>query len=326
MSDTVQLDATIPDSLSGQRLDQVLATIFSDYSRSRLQQWIKEERVTLNGAVCSRPRDKVVGGELVAIVVELETESRVEAQPIPLDIVYEDEQMLVINKPAGMVVHPAVGNPSGTMQNALLHYAPELVAIPRSGIVHRIDKETSGLLMVARTLTAHNYLVERLQAHDIEREYQAVTLGVMVSGGTVDAPIGRHPVDRKRMAVTDRGGSKEAVTHYRVEERFRAHTHIRVQLETGRTHQIRVHMAHIRFPLVGDQVYGGRIRIPPDSSEAMISTLRGFRRQALHAARLGLIHPQSGEYIEWEAPLPDDMQQLLTVLRDDAAAHDEAER
>ncbi|OOZ40524.1 hypothetical protein BOW53_07365 [Solemya pervernicosa gill symbiont] len=320
----VTLNATIPDESAGQRLDQVLAELFDSYSRARLQKWVKEGCVTLNGSLCSKPREKVHGGESVVIEAELESETAVVAQDIPLDVIFEDEHLLIVNKPAGMVVHPAAGNPDGTLQNALLHYDPALAAIPRSGLVHRIDKDTSGLLMVARTLTAHNHLVERLQQHDIEREYQAITMGVMVSGGTVETPIGRHPVDRLKMAVTERG--KEAITHYRVEERFRAHTHIKVQLETGRTHQIRVHMAHLRFPLVGDPVYGGRIRIPAESSEQMIETLRGFRRQALHAARLGLEHPETGELLSWEAPLPADMAQLIQVLCEDAEQHREQSR
>jgi len=227
----------------------------------------------------------------------------------------------VINKPAGLVVHPAAGNPDGTMLNALLHHAPELVSVPRAGIVHRLDKETSGLLVVARTLKAQAHLVQQLQERAFEREYEAVAVGVMLSGGSVDAPIGRHPVDRKRMAVSQRG--RPAVTHYRVAERFRAHTHVRVQLETGRTHQIRVHMAHIRYPLFGDPVYGGRLRIPPKSSEQFTEALRNFRRQALHAVRLGLTHPESGKVMQWQAPLPADMEYLLHVLREDNTIHEQ---
>ena len=242
-------------------------------------------------------------------------------QAIPLHIVYEDEHLLVINKPAGLVVHPAAGNHDGTMLNALLHYAPELVHVPRAGIVHRIDKETSGLLVVARTLTAQTDLVQQLQERSIEREYEAVAMGVMTSGGSVDAPIGRHAVDRKRMAVTRSG--KPAVSHYRVAERFRIHTHIKVHLETGRTHQIRVHMAYIHHPLLGDPVYGGRLRIPPGSSESLMTTLRTFKRQALHAARLALQHPESGEPMEWHAPLPDDMTTLIKALHDDRVAYEE---
>lgn len=308
----------VPVALGGQRVDQVLARLFPDYSRARLQQWIKSGQVQVDGRQL-RPKDKVRGGEWVEVRASTETEVAWQAQPIPLDIVYEDEYILVINKPAGLVVHPASGNPDGTLVNALLNHAPELEQVPRAGIIHRLDKETSGLLVVARNLKAQKHLVEMLQARLMKRQYQAVICGVMPSGGTVEASIGRHPVDRKRMAVVANG--KPAVTHYRVIRRFRAHSHIRVDLETGRTHQIRVHMAHIRHPLVGDPVYGQRLRIPPDSSEQMIETLRRFRRQALHAARLGLDHPASGRAMEWEAPLPGDMVHLLDVLQQDAEEH-----
>lgn len=312
------LEAVVPDELAGRRLDQVLAELFADFSRSRLQQWVKEGQVSVDGRQM-RPRDKLFGGERIELTVQLVPETTFEAEPIPLDIVYEDASLLVINKPAGLVVHPAAGNWKGTLLNALLHHVPALAQVPRAGIVHRLDKDTTGLLVVAKTLEAQTALVEQLQARSFTREYDAVVNGVLTGGGTVDAPIGRHPVDRKRMAVVRNG--KPAVTHYRVAERFRAHTHIKVQLETGRTHQIRVHMAHQRFPLVGDPVYGGRLRLPPASGEALIAMLRGFSRQALHASRLGLVHPQSGEYLEWQAPLPADMQSLLAVLREDAAAH-----
>jgi 23S rRNA pseudouridine1911/1915/1917 synthase len=251
--------------------------------------------------------------------VVLEHDERWEPEPIDLDIVYEDEAILVINKPAGLVVHPASGNWQGTLLNALLHHDASLDTVPRAGIVHRLDKETSGLLVVARTLEAQTSLVEQLQERSLTREYDAVINGVLTGGGKVDAPIGRHPVDRKRMAVV--GNGKPAVTHYRVAERFRAHTHIKVKLETGRTHQIRVHMAYLKHPLIGDPVYGGRLRMPPASGEMMQQMLRRFPRQALHASRLGLLHPVSGEYMEWEMPLPEDMVQLLEVLRQDVVEH-----
>lgn len=306
--------------MAGMRLDQALAELFSSYSRARLQQWVRNGLVTVDDRQL-RAKDKVLGGERVDVMATLEDEVSSQPQRIPLEILYEDETLLVINKPAGLVVHPAAGNPDGTMLNALLHHAPELVSVPRAGIVHRLDKETSGLLVVARTLKAQTHLVQQLQERAFEREYEAVAVGVMLSGGSVDAPIGRHPVDRKRMAVTQRG--RPAMTHYRVAERFRAHTHVRVQLETGRTHQIRVHMAHIRYPLFGDPVYGGRLRIPPQSSEQFIEALRNFRRQALHAVRLGLTHPESGEVMQWQAPLPADMEYLLHVLREDNATHEQ---
>ncbi len=310
------LQSEVPESLAGRRLDQVLAELFPDFSRSRLQQWIKAGAVLVDDKPM-RPRDKLYGGESVVVQVTPVAETAFEPEPIPLDIVYEDEAIVVINKPAGLVVHPAAGNWQGTLLNALLHHAPSLANVPRAGIVHRLDKETTGLLIVAKTLEAQTALVEQLQARRFTREYDAVVNGALTGGGTVDAPMGRHPVDRKRMAVV-RSGGKPAVTHYRVEERFRAHTHLKIRLETGRTHQIRVHMAHLRYPLVGDPVYGGRLRLPPASSELMQETLRRFPRQALHASRLGLQHPQTGEYMEWQAELPDDMQRLLAVLRQDA--------
>lgn len=314
VEDEQLLEAEVPVELAGRRLDQVLAELFSDYSRSRLTQWLKQGKVEVDGQ-SRKPRDKVVGGEQIAVRVELERDERFEPEPIPLDIVYEDESIIVINKPAGLVVHPAAGNWQGTLLNALLHHDPELAAVPRAGIVHRLDKLTSGLLVVARTLEAQTHLVAQLQERSLTREYDAVVNGVLTGGGKVDEPIGRHSADRKRMAVTHSG--KEAITHYRLAERFRAHTHIKVKLETGRTHQIRVHMAHLKYPLVGDPVYGGRLRLPRASSELMQNTLRRFSRQALHASRLGLLHPQSGEYMEWQVPLPEDMENLLTVLRQD---------
>ncbi|MDH5730032.1 MAG: 23S rRNA pseudouridine(1911/1915/1917) synthase RluD, partial [Gammaproteobacteria bacterium] len=230
-------------------------------------------------------------------------------------IVYEDAFLLVINKPVGLVVHPGAGNQNGTLANALVHHAPELANVPRNGIVHRIDKETSGLLVVARSLSAHNDLVNQLENREFEREYLAVCQGVMTAGGKVDAPIGRHPQQRVRMAVVRNG--KPAVTHYRVLEKFRAHTFLRLKLETGRTHQIRVHMAHIHYPLVGDPVYGGRLKMPAGISEDLRQCLSQFRRQALHAASLGLHHPDSGEFVHWQIDLPDDMQHLLAELRAD---------
>jgi 23S rRNA pseudouridine1911/1915/1917 synthase len=262
-----------------------------------------------------RSKDKLRGGEQIEITVELEEEVDSKPEAIPLNIVYEDESILVINKPVGLVVHPAAGNREGTMLNALLHHAPELASVPRAGIVHRLDKDTSGLLVVARTLKSQKVLTEQIQRREFEREYQTVVNGVMTAGGTVDAAIGRHPTVRTRMAVVGRG--KEARTHYRVIKRYRAHTHVLVKLETGRTHQIRVHMAHIRYPIVGDQVYGGRLRIPKGCGEALNGMLRTFKRQALHAAKLGLVHPESGEMMEWEAPLPTDMTRLLQVLDED---------
>ncbi len=306
-----RLAAQVPFEMAGMRLDQVLAEVFSDYSRSKLQTWVKAGRVQVNGSVL-KPKEKLLGGETIMLDAAAEVVVNAEPESIPLDIIFEDESLLIVNKPVGLVVHPAVGNWHGTLLNALLNHEPNLETLPRAGIVHRIDKETSGLLMIAKTLQAHNSLTEQLQERDITREYLAITRGRMTAGGTIDEPIGRHPTDRKRYTVRENG--KPAVTHYRVAKRFARHTLVQVKLETGRTHQIRVHMAHIRFPLLGDQVYGGRFQMPPDCSERLEKELRNFKRQALHAAKLGLQHPVTDEYMEWEQPLPEDMTQLLDAL------------
>ena len=309
--------ASVPDELAGNRLDQCLAEMFPDYSRSKLQLWIKAGKVLVDGRVL-RGREKLDGGEEIQVDADAEVVLEDVGEDIPLDIVYEDEALLIINKPAGLVVHPAVGNWQGTLVNALLNYHPDLNVLPRAGIVHRIDKDTTGLLMVAKTLPAYHSLVDQLQERSIHREYLALVKGWMIAGGTVDEPIGRHPVDRKRNAV--RRDGKEAITHYRLEHRFKRHSLIRVKLETGRTHQIRVHMAHINFPLVGDQLYGGRFQMPADCSPQLAEIFRNFKRQALHACKLGLEHPETGEYIEWEQALPDDLQQLLTALAENELA------
>lgn len=318
MTETVdnvdKLEFEIPQAYAQQRLDKVLAQLLPDYSRSRLQAWLKSGYIRVDGTV-PKSREMVQGGEQVVAHLVAEQSTRVVAQPITLDLLYEDDALLVINKPAGLVVHPGAGNPDGTLQNALLHHDPALAGVPRAGIVHRLDKDTSGLLVVARTLTAHKHLVDALAAREIKREYEAIVCGVLTAGGRVDAPIGRHPVDRKRMDI--REGAREAVTHYRVIQRYRAHTHIHLQLETGRTHQIRVHMQHLRYPIVGDSVYGGRLAVPAKADDAFREGLRGFKRQALHARRLALIHPDTGQPMQWESPLAEDMQQLLTVLARD---------
>jgi 23S rRNA pseudouridine1911/1915/1917 synthase len=314
---SIEHHAVVPDELAGQRLDQALAALFPDYSRSRLQGWIRAGRVRVDGRVL-RPRDKIDGGEAVVLSALLEDETQAEAEPIRLAILHEDAHVLVLDKPAGLVVHPGAGNAAGTLVNALLHHRPDLRLLPRAGIVHRLDKDTSGVLVVACTPAAHAALVRQLEERSVKREYEAICAGVMTGGGTVDAPIGRHPVDRIRMAI--REGGREAVTHYRVAGRFRGHTHVLCRLETGRTHQIRVHFASIRHPIVGDPVYGGRLALPKGASEALIEALRGFRRQALHAARLEFVHPGSGEPVRFEAPLAEDFQALLAVLRQDAAA------
>jgi 23S rRNA pseudouridine1911/1915/1917 synthase len=315
MPDTVHLELEIPATLRGRRLDQALAELVQDYSRSRLQQWIRAGQVTVDARI-ARVRETVHGGERVCIDAEIAEQTVDRAEPIRLEIVHEDADLLVINKPAGLVVHPAAGNPSGTLLNALLHHDAGLAVLPRAGIVHRLDKNTTGLMVVARNLTAHKQLVDALQARTVRREYLAVVNSVLTAGGTIDAPIGRHPVDRKRMAVVD--GGKQAITHFRVQARYRAHTLIRVSLETGRTHQIRVHMAHNRTPIVGDPVYGGRLRLPAGASAALQAALTAFRRQALHAVRLELQHPSSGEPVSWEAAVPADMAELIAILQADA--------
>ena len=302
----------IPPELAGLRLDQALAELFPKFSRAKLQAWIKDGHALLDGAA-KIPKHKVLGGEQVELRAEVQNQTECRAEDIPLDIFHEDEDLLIINKPAGLVVHPAAGHSGGTLQNALLHHAPQLAGISRAGIVHRIDKDTSGLLMVAKTLQAHKSLVDQLQARSIDREYLALAQGYITAGGTVDEPIGRHPTDRKRFAV--RADGKPSVTHYRIAERLPGHTLLRVKLETGRTHQIRVHLAHIYHPLLGDPVYGGRLRLLRGGNEALAEVLRGFRRQALHAEKLGLEHPATGEWCEWQADLPQDMENLISTLR-----------
>ncbi len=315
------VDLTIPAEYAGQRLDQVLAELLPEYSRTRLKNWIEGGQVQVSGRQM-RPKDPVLGGEQVHVEPVFEVDTRIRAEAIELDVVHADKHVLVVNKPAGLVVHPGAGNPAGTLQNALLHYDPSLATLPRAGIVHRIDKDTSGLLVIARTLAAHTALTEMIEAHDVQRHYEAVCVGVMTAGGTIDKPIDRHPTDRVKMAI--RSSGRDAVTHYRVITRFRAHTHVRVQLETGRTHQIRLHLSHAGYPLVGDGVYGKRLVIPKGASPAFDAALRGFHRQALHAAKLELTHPITGKLLSCEAPLPADMKQLLKALAADIKAFAQA--
>ncbi len=305
------LTAKIPEEMAGKRLDQCLAEMFSEYSRSKLQTWIKAGRVKVDQQIL-KARDKVDGGEQIELDAEAEEVLEYEAEDIPLDIVFEDDSILIVNKPAGLVVHPAVGNWQGTLVNALLNHQPALNTLPRAGIVHRLDKDTSGLLMVAKTLSAHNSLSIQLQERSITREYLALVKGWMTAGGTVDEPLGRHPADRIKHTVREDG--KHAVTHYRLERRLKRNTLIRVKLETGRTHQIRVHMAYIGYPLVGDPVYGGRFQMPANCSEELELTLRAFKRQALHATKLGLQHPKTNEYCEWELDMPEDMVKLIKAI------------
>ena len=311
------LRAAVPLSAAGRRFDQALAELFPDYSRSRLSEWIKSGEALLDGAL-RRPRDPVRGGEIVTLTAIPSIETRALAEDIPLVVAYADADVLVVDKPAGLVVHPGAGNPHGTLANALLHFDPKLAEVPRAGIVHRLDKDTSGLMVVARNLRAHAALVEQLSAREVHRQYVAVAMGPMIAGGTVAAPIGRHPTDRVRMAVVKNG--RDAITHYRVRERFRAHTLIECRLETGRTHQIRVHMAHIKHPLVGDPVYS-RLANPRGATAELTELLRSFRRQALHAEKLAFMHPASGETITVEAEAPADMQALIAALRADSAMH-----
>jgi 23S rRNA pseudouridine1911/1915/1917 synthase len=315
MADRIEERAQVPDERRGTRFDQVAAELFPDYSRSRLQEWIKSGDLTVD----SQPRkakEKLLGGETLTLIAEMEAQGEWEPEPIELDIRYEDDDILVINKPAGLVVHPAAGNRTGTLLNGLLHHNPDLIQIPRAGIVHRLDKDTTGLMVVAKTLQAQTDLVAQLQERTVSREYEAVVQGTMTGGGRVEAAIGRHPRQRQKMAVLDFGG-KEAITHYRLMTRFEHYTHVRLKLETGRTHQIRVHMAHIGYPLVGDSTYAGRFKMPKGCSRDMIEKMREFPRQALHAAALGLIHPVTGEYMEWQAERPDDFEDLLTLLADE---------
>ena len=304
----------LPPEAAGLRLDQALARALPQYSRARLQQWIEAGAVEVDGRH-PRARDKVVGGEQVRLMGRLEPDPRVAPERLTLAVVHQDEALIVIDKPAGLVVHPGAGNPHHTLQNALLGLDPTLAVVPRAGLVHRLDKDTSGLLVVARTPEAHARLVAALAAREIERTYLAICSGVMTGGGSVDAPIGRHRTQRTRMAVRNDG--REAITHYRIVRRFRAHTLARVQLETGRTHQIRVHLAHVGYPIVGDPVYGGRRRLPAGCSAALTAALGAFPRQALHAARLALEHPVSGLPLEWESPLPADMAGLVRALEQD---------
>ena len=308
--------AVVPDSAAGRRFDAVLAELFPEFSRSRLSEWIKSGDALLDGET-ARPRDTLRGGETVQVQVVLETQTHAAPQDIPLNVLYEDDQVLVIDKPAGLVVHPGAGNPDGTLVNALLFRDPNLAAVPRAGVVYRLDKDTSGVMVVARTLQAQTALVEQLSARDVHRQYLAVVVGALVSGGTADAPIDRHPRDRLKMAVRDDG--RDAVTHYRLRERFRAHTALECRLETGRTHQIRVHMAHLKSPIIGDPLYGGALKLPKGATDTLVAELRGFKRQALHAETLEFLHPVSGEPVRASAPVPEDLQRLMSALREDSA-------
>jgi 23S rRNA pseudouridine1911/1915/1917 synthase len=312
---SLQQEFVTPSELAGQRLDLVLTTLLPMHSRSRIQYWIKQGSVKVNNKVL-RAKDKLQSGDKIILAVDVPEITNWSANDIHLEIVYEDEAIIVINKPVGLVVHPAAGNLDNTLANALLHYLPVLTHVSRAGIVHRLDKETSGLLVVAKTLAAHTALVEQLQKHEVQREYVAIVNGVLISGGTINAPIGRHPQQRQKMAVVVSG--KPAVTHYRVIERFRAHTLIKVILETGRTHQIRVHLSHRGYPLLGDTTYGARAIVPKEASPKLIQAIRNYKHQALHAKRLILHHPLSMQLMTFEAVIPGPLNTLIGLLRSNA--------
>ena len=307
------LNIVIPNRLIGQRIDSALATMLPDYSRSKITSWVRSGRALVNDKAF-KAKEKVLGGEVVTLSIIQEKSNAWLGEDIPIDVVYEDDDIIVLNKPVGLVTHPGAGNWTGTLANALLHYEPALATLDRAGIVHRLDKNTSGLMVVARSELAQKNLVEQLQTHVVSREYSAIVYGHMISGGSVDAPIGRDPKDRIRQAVVEEGEGKEAVTHYRVIDRFKHHTHVKCILETGRTHQIRVHMAYVEHPLIADPMYGGKIRFPKKAEEALKDVLKGFKRQALHAKKLTLMHPISGEEMSWKAPLPKDLDDLLKAL------------
>ncbi len=298
---------------AGQRIDQVLAQLLPEFSRARLQSWLKQGQILVDGQTL-RPKDKVSGGEQVHVHVSISDPLLDQPEAIDLDIIHEDDVILVINKPAGLVVHPGAGNATGTVLNALLHHCPNLADVPRAGIVHRLDKDTTGLMVVAKTLPAHTHLVNQLQARSMSRQYEALVCGRMTAGCTIEQNIGRHPKLRKQMAVVPEGYGKPAMTDVRVAQSFVAHTHVQLKLHTGRTHQIRVHLAHLGYPLVGDPVYGRRLLLPPGSTETLTDALRQFKRQALHAHTLGLEHPTSWQMLQWSAPAPADFQMLLHLI------------
>ena len=319
MSLSVKQDFIIPNRYFGLRLDQVLCELMPNYSRARIQDWLKKGEITINGKT-AKPKAKTLGNEHVIVNATLEQHDEWQAEAIALAIMYEDDDIIVINKPAGMVTHPAAGNLTKTLVNALLHHYPALVNLPRAGLIHRLDKDTTGLLIIAKTLTAHTALTKDMQARKIKREYIAVVNGLSNGAGTIDAAMSRHPNHRKKMTLSPTG--KPAVTHYRAINYFRAHTLVKVKLETGRTHQIRVHLASISHPVTGDQTYG-QLRLTSRPSDELAEYLRGFKRQALHARKLTLVHPISHQEHSWTAPIPDDMQHLIDLLEKETAHHEE---
>ncbi|PIP80818.1 MAG: 23S rRNA pseudouridine(1911/1915/1917) synthase RluD [Gammaproteobacteria bacterium CG22_combo_CG10-13_8_21_14_all_40_8] len=315
MNNTILLEAKVPNSMGGKRLDQVMSLLFSEYSRGQIQKWIKADNVLVNDLLMNKPKITLIGGELIQVKAELKSEGDWIPQDIDFETLYDDKDIIIVNKHQDLVVHPGAGNEDGTLVNGLLYRFPSLINVPRAGIVHRLDKETSGLLVVAKNLIAHAHLVNQLQQRAFAREYLAVCQGHVPEIGTIRTDMGRHPVHRVKMAVVMNG--KPAITHYQVEQYYRSHSLVRVKLETGRTHQIRVHMTHLGHPLVGDPMYGGRPSIPMSASNALVEAIKNFPRQALHARKLGLEHPTSGEWMEWETPVPEDMATLLSVLEDD---------
>ena len=314
----VELVLEVPAGAGGTRLDRAAAQLLPRYSRARLQQWIRSGELRLDGRHCE-PKHRVLGGERLSIDAHLPATERWVPQDVPFDVVAEDASIIVVSKPAGLVVHPGAGNPDGTLVNGLLHRFPELARVPRAGIVHRLDKDTTGLLVVARTLDAHGALVRQLQARSVGRRYDAVVEGAPVSGRTIDEPIGRDPNQRTRMAVVSSG--RPAITHFRIDERYRAHTRVRCELETGRTHQIRVHLSWLGHPLVGDRLYGARGRLPEQPAAELVEAIRGFRRQALHARALRLVHPDSGREVAFEQDAPPDFEALCAALAADRDLH-----
>ena len=306
------LTIIIPERMTGYRLDVALSEMLTDYSRSKITAWIKSGDALFNNKAF-KPKDKVNGSQMVMLSLNKKKSNDWSAENIALNIVFEDEDIIVINKQFGIVTHPGAGNWTGTLANALLYYDPSLSKLDRAGIVHRLDKNTSGLMVIARNEKSQKYLIEQLQSHSVDREYSAIVYGHMIAGGTVDEPIGRDPKDRVKQAVSMSG--KDATTHYRAIERFKSHTHVKAILETGRTHQIRVHLSYVGHSLIGDPTYGGRVRFPKKASEELKEALINFKRQALHSKKLTLTHPISGESMSWKAPLPDDMLELLEVLK-----------
>lgn len=322
MAQQLELSSTVNESQLGLRLDQALAELFPDFSRTRIKEWILDDNVAVDGVVVNKPRLKMMGGEAIVVQAIIEDEKRWEPQDIPINIVYEDEDILVINKPRGLVVHPGAGCADSTLLNALLYHYPSIAEVPRAGIIHRLDKDTTGLMVVAKNIPAQTRLVRALQKRKkFTREYEAIAIGSMTGGGTVDQPIGRHSTKRTHMAIQQLG--KSAITHYRVVEHFRSHTRLRLRLETGRTHQIRVHMSFLNHPLVGDPLYGGRPRPPRNANDQLVQAIRKFDRQALHAAMLRIEHPTTKEMMEWHAPIPDDILNLTTLFRADMQEHDD---